>query len=200
MLTPWLYFYTENVFDKVLQDTVDGFDLKPFQYNGVTLKEKSEFITSLLKTTSSEYIIVSDSDIIVKPGLVAYLSKYQKDMTFIAGECKTSFMRLRVCSDVIQFWSSFTTFDIEKFNGSHEFFSDKIVNSDNWDKTSSFYVLQIIPTGLGVELDFAEKIFHMAQHIDFQKYMQYVPQEINPYIYKIQELNFLSYEEMRNTK
>jgi hypothetical protein len=50
---------------------------------------------------------------------------------------------------------------------------------------------------LGKEFDFAEKIFTMAQHIDLQEYMNLVPEEVTPFIYKIQELLFLSYQEMQ---
>jgi hypothetical protein len=57
--------------------------------------------------------------------------------------------------------------------------------------------LKIIPTDLGKEYNFAETVFTMAQYIDFQKYMEYVPEDVVPLIYKIQELLFLTHKEMK---
>jgi hypothetical protein len=37
----------------------------------------------------------------------------------------------------------------------------------------------------------------MAQYVDFQEYMQYVPEDVVPFIYKIQELLFLTHKEMK---
>ena len=44
------------------------------------------------------------------------------------------------------------------------------------------------------EFNMAEKIFSTAQHIDIQSYMQYVKEDIIPYIYKFQELLYKSHQ------
>jgi hypothetical protein len=64
---------------------------------------------------------------------------------------------------------------------------------------SEFNILVLISSGFGKEFDFAEKIFTMAQHIELQPYMQYVPENVIPFIYKIQELIFLTHKEMKKS-
>ena len=155
-----------------------------------------------MKNTSEPYIIFSDSDIIVKPGLSEELNKLKDDMVFLEGpngKLQTGFLYLKVTSDVIEFWNSVTTLEdsILNFKGKWSKFSKNFVTTDTWDNTSKFFVLQVIPTDLGREYNFAEKVFTMAQHIDFQKYMDYVPENIVPFIYKIQELLFLTHNEMK---
>jgi len=115
------------------------------------------------------------------------------------GKLQTGFMYLKVSSDVIDFWNSVTNLEdnLQAFKGTWSKFSKKFVTTDTWDKTSDFYILQVIPTDLGREYNFAEKVFTMAQHLDFQKYMEYVPENIVPFIYKIQELLFLTHKEMK---
>jgi len=155
-----------------------------------------------LRISDAPYIIVSDSDLVVRPGLEAELSGLKDDMVFLSGPDNTftsGFMRLKVSSDVIQFWETVTGLDesLPKFTGSISKFSNKIVSSDTWNRQTDFYVLKVIPTNLGTEYNFAETVFTMAQYMDFQKYMEYVPEDIVPFIYKIQELLFLTHKEMK---
>jgi hypothetical protein len=108
---------------------------------------------------------------------------------------------LKNTSDVREFWSSVTTIEesILDFKGKWSKFSKNCVSTDTWDKASEFSILYLISSGFGKEFDFAEKIFTMAQHIELQPYMQYVPEDIVPFIYKIQELLFLMHKEMKNS-
>ena len=55
--------------------------------------------------------------------------------------------------------------------------------------------MQVLCTNLGKELNMAEKIFNMAQHLNIESYMEYVPENIIPFIYKFQEILHNSYME-----
>lgn len=201
MSIPWLYFYSEELYNKVMQDTVKGFNLKGIQSD--TFADKASKIVEFLRQSDSPYIIVSDSDLVIKPGVENELSDLKDDMVFLSGPSKTfntGLMRLKVSPDVIHFWETITTLDesLPNFKGSISKFSKKFTSSDSWDRQTDFYVFKVIPTNLGKEYNFAETVFTMAQYMDFQKYMDYVPENVVPFIYKIQELLFLTHKEMKN--
>lgn len=208
MSIPWFYTWSNQVFDKVMQDTVKGFDLKPIQSDAITLKERAALVVSSMKSTSEPYILFSISDTIVNSGFASEVSKINCDMAFVDapnGLSQTSLMFLKNSSDVIDFWTSVSTSELtleenlSNFKGVTSKFSSKCLTTDTWDKTSDFSILVLISSGFGNEFDFAEKIFRMAQYVDFQEYMQYVPEDVVPFIYKIQELLFLTHKEMKNT-
>jgi hypothetical protein len=203
MSIPWFYTWSDEVFHKIMQASVSGFDLKPIQSDASSIKDKAELIVSSLKSTSEPYIIFSTSDMIVKPEFLSEISKNDKDMIFIAGpkgELQTGVLYLKNTSDVIDFWTSVESLEsISEFKGKWSNFSDKCKTTETWDKMSEFSLLHLISSGFGKEFDFAEKLFTMAQHIELQPYMQYVPEDIIPFIYKIQELLFLTHKEMKKT-
>jgi len=204
MLIPWFYIWSEPVFHNVLQDTLKEFDLKPIQSDMITIRERADLIVTSLKSTTAPYIVFSTSDIIVKSNFVKELSDITDDMVFLDGPKGTfqpGVLYLKNTSDVQDFWSSLTTIEesILTFKGKLSKFSKKCVSTDTWDKNSEFSILQLISSGFGKEFDFAEKIFVMAQHIELQPYMQYVPEDVVPFIYKIQELLFLTHKEMKKT-
>ena len=209
---PWFYTWSDQVFDKVMQDTVKGFHLNSIQSEVSSLKERAELIVKCLKETTEPQIVFSVSDLIVKPGFLSEVSKITDDMVFIAAvqnkkeTVATDIIYLKNTSDVIDFWSTLAyseTPNLEEslstFKGKHSKFSDKCVSSNTWDKRTEFNVLQLISSGFGKEFDFAEKVFTMAQHIELQPFMEYVPEDIIPFIYKIQELLFLTHKEMKKT-
>ena len=204
MSIPWFYTWSEPVFHHVLQDTLKEFDLKPIQSEISSLKDRAELIVNALSQTTSPYIMFSSSDVIVKPGFTKELSDITDDMVFLDGPKGTfqpGILYLKNSSDVQDFWSSVTTIEetISTFNGKWSKFSKKCVSTDTWDKVSEFSILYLISSGFGKEFDFAEKIFTIAQHIELQPYMQYVPEDVIPFIYKIQELLFLTHKEMKKT-
>jgi hypothetical protein len=204
MSIPWFYTWSDEVFHKVMQDTIKGVDLTPIKSDISTLKEKAELIVKLLKETSAPAMVISVSDIIVKPGFVSEISTLDDEMVFTEGKkgaLETGILYLKNNSDVLEFWMSITTLEesILNFKGKWSKFSNKCQTTDTWDKISEFNTLQLIPSGFGKEFDFAEKIFTMAQHIELQPYMQYVPENIVPFIYKIQELLFLTHKEMKKS-
>lgn len=206
MSIPWFYTWSEPVFDKVMQNTVKGFSLKPIQSDTSSLKERAALIVTSMKSTSEPYILFSISDIIVNQEFAIEVSEINDDMVFIEGvkeTPQTDLMYLRNTSDVLNFWQSVSTSDqtfeeaISNFKGKWSKFSGECLTTDTWDKGSDFKILVLISSGYGKEFDFAEKVFRMAQYVDFQEYMQYVPEDIVPFIYKIQELLFLTHKEMK---
>ena len=202
MSIPWFYTWSEPVFHHVLQDTLKEFDLKPIQSDVTSLTGRAELIVKSLKSTTAPYIVFSVSDVIVKPGFTKELSKLSDDMVFLddtKGTFQPDILYLKNTSDVQEFWSSVTTLEesILDFKGKWSKFSKKCVSTDTWDKLSEFNILLLISSGFGKEFDFAEKIFTMAQHIELQPYMEHVPEDVIPFIYKIQELLFLTHKEMK---
>ena len=206
MSIPWFYTWSESVFHKVMLDTVKGFNLIPIQSEASSLKERAELIVNSLKSTSEPYIVFSASDIIVRSAVASEISSIEDDMVFIGGAnglLQMEFLYLKNSSDVIEFWSSLdeTTLEenISRFKGTWSKFTNKCQTTETWDKISEFNLLVLVSSGFGKEFDFAEKIFTMAQHIELQPYMQYVPEDIVPFIYKIQELLFLTHKEMKKS-
>ena len=204
MPIPWFYTWSEPVFHHVLQDTLKEFDLNPIQSDVTSLTATAERIVNALKHTTAPYIVFSISDIIVKPEFIKELSDVTDDMVFLDGPKGTfqpGVLYLKNTPDVQDFWTSVTTIEesILTFKGKWSKFSKKCVSTDTWDKNSGFSILQLISSGFGKEFDFAEKLFTMAQHIELQPYMQYVPEDVIPFIYKIQELLFLTHKEMKKT-
>jgi hypothetical protein len=202
MPIPWFYTWSEPVFHNVLQDTIKEYDLTPIQSDATSLKDRAELIVNALNSTTAPYIVFSFSDIIVKPGFLKELSDITDDMVFLDGPKGTfqpAVLYLKNTSDVQDFWNSITTIEdtISSFKGKWSKFSNKCVSTDTWDKLTEFNILYLSSSGFGKEFDFAEKIFTMAQYIELQPYMQYVPEDIVPFIYKIQELLFLTHKEMK---
>lgn len=205
MPIPWFYTWSEPVFHHVLQDTLKDFDLMPIQSDVTSLTGRTELIVNALKHSTAPYILFSASDIIVKPDFSKELSDVTDDMVFLdgpKGTFETGVLYLKNTSDVQEFWRSITTIEesILHFKGKWSKFSKKCVSTDSWDKLSEFNILHLISSGFGKEFDFAEKIFTMAQHIELQPYMQHVPEDIIPFIYKIQELLFLTHKEMKKAE
>ena len=204
MSIPWFYVWSEQVFNKVIQNTLTTYNPRPIHSDPSSLSDIAKIIVECFSETTAPYLIFSVSDIIVKPGFSSEISNLEYDMVFLegpCGECQTGLMYLKKSSDVIEFWKSVTVLEesLSSFKGSWGKFSKKCLTTDNWDRTSEFNFLQLVSNNNGKEFDFAEKIFTMAQYIDFQSYMQYVPEDIVPFIYKIQELLFLTHKEMKKS-
>ena len=209
MPIPWFYTWSEPVFDKIMQSSLKGFNLNPIKSDILTLKERASLIVSTLNKSSDPSIIFSVSDLIVKPEFSSEVSRVQDEMVFIEGpngEVQTELLYLKNNTDVLEFWNLVATSDVSNFTeilkgfkGKWSKFSKKSQTTDTWDKIYEFNALVLISSGFGKEFDFAEKIFTIAQHIELQPYMQYVPESIIPFIYKIQELMFLTHKEMKKT-
>jgi hypothetical protein len=121
------------------------------------------------------------------------------------------FMLLRVTDEVLTFWlmvsekmqgggldQEYVNELIQHFPGTHAIFNEHLFTCNStWDGTSDFILMQILCSCLGKEFNMAEKIFNAAQYTNVESYMHLVSEEIIPYIYKFQELLYLSHQEAK---
>jgi len=204
---------------KVLLDTLEG-GLQTDntgQWNFLKLKVLLDTLEGGLQTNSNQYIVFSDIDGIVKKDIYKAIKTYidaNDTMVFLQEDDKinTGFMLLKVCPEVIDFWLRiqkkmnetpenhhvYLNELIKEYKGKWtSFHPQKFTCTTTWDQTTDFSFLLPISSGLGKDLDFAEKLFVSAQHIDIQPYMKYVPESIYPSIYRFQELLYESHQEIK---
>jgi len=187
-------------------------------WNGCTLK--IDLLIEQLEKVDAPYILFTDIDIIAKSDIYTNLKKHIEDeetMVFLqeGKQLNIGFILLKVCPEVIAFWKLVKEKMLEKPGHDQKYVNDLIADyqgkwtrfdnqkftcSNTWDMTTPFSIMQPLSSCLGKEFDFAEKIFSTAQHLDVQPYMQYVPENIIPYIYKFQELLYLSHQEARTAQ
>jgi len=199
----------QSYFDENLYKTE-----KTHPWNGCTLK--IDLLIERLETTDAPYILFTDIDIIAKSNIYNNMKRHIENndtMVFLdeGTHLNIGFILLKVCPDVINFWKKVKLAMIETPGHDQKYVNDLIKDykgswtkfdgqlftcSNTWNQTAEFSVLQPLSSCLGKEFDFAEKIFTTAQHLDVQAYMKYVPEIMIPFIYKIQELIYLSHKEM----
>ena len=208
MPIPWYYTWSDRFFHEVLQHSMkdSAFTLVSIEHTGNPVGFSK--IVSLLENSEQPYIVYSDSDIIVKSDLFKHL-KYHMDaaetMVFLDDESKPcpNFMLLKVCPDVIEFFkkcseSSSLHQAIKEYKGKWALFDNQLFTSSTvWNMKNEFLIMKPLTSNLGIEFDFAEKILTMGQHLSLDPYMQYVHEKIIPYIYKFQEILYLSHQEAR---
>ena len=196
----------QSFFDKNLHQT-EG----THAWNGCTLK--IDLLIERLETSSHPYILFTDIDIIAKNNIYNNLKRHidnDEDMVFLqeGGHLNIGFILLKVCKEVIDFWKLVKSKMLETPGHDQQYVND-LINTyrgkwakfdpnifacyNTWDGITEFSIMQPLTSGLGKELDFAEKIFYSAQFIEIQEYMKYVPEDIIPFIYKFQELLCQSY-------
>ena len=203
----------QSYFDKNLYQT-EG----KHSWNGCTLK--IDLLIEQLEKARESYILFTDIDIIPQSDIYNNLKKHIEDeetMVFLqeGGHLNIGFILLKICPEVIAFWKLVKETMIElpghdqkyvnnliaDYKGKWtRFDNQKFTCSNTWDRTTPFSIMQPLSSCLGKEFDFAEKIFCTAQHLDVQPYMQYVPENIIPYIYKFQELLYLSHQESKTAR
>ena len=206
-------FIEQSVFDKELYQTENA-----HSWNGCTIKV--DLLLERLRTSSAPYILFTDVDLIIKPGVYTTIQPYieqEQTMVFIKeGESGVNigFILLKVCNEVINFWENVKNKMLEipghdqkyvnellsLYSGKWTTFDPQIMTLSNmWNRTTPFVVLQLLSSCLGKEYDFAEKIFNAAQYAEIEKYMEYVPEDIIPYIYKIQEIIIRSHQQAKQS-
>jgi hypothetical protein len=168
------------------------------------------------KDNSDTYILFTDIDIVVKNPIYSILKKYideNYDMVFFKEDpqLNTGFMLLRVSDEVLTFWlmvrekmngggidQVYVNELIQHFPGRYSTFNEHLFTCNTtWNYSTNFLIMQLSCSSLGKEFNMAEKIFNAAQYTNVENYMQYVPEEIIPYIYKFQELLYLSHQEAK---
>jgi len=181
------------------------FTVKPVALEEDFHQKKVDFIIEKLQGPG-DYIVFSDVDIIVKSDIFRNLKQHidnEETMVFLRdGEkLSSSFMLLKVCPEVLEFWNHVKLgISIDELIVSYtgkwsKLDSQKFTSSNSWNMQQQFCIMKPLTSSLGDEFDFAEKMFCMAQHIELEKYMKYVPENIIPFIYKFQEILYLSHKE-----
>lgn len=207
------------------------FDAELYQHEGDKTKhfwygsfiKVDTIIESLEKAQDSNepYILFSDIDVLIRPGLYAQCQPYMKDaydMVFLKeGEhFNIGFMLFRICPEVINFWKgvrlsmmeemdldqAYVNKNLQTFSGKVGHFDKKyVLNNNDWDGVSKEWkFMQILCSCFGKEFNMAEKIFSMAQFMDLQPYMKYVDPAIIPYIYKFQEILIESHKRAQSAR
>jgi len=163
------------------------------------------------------YILFTDVDLVVKPGIYKHLVSYMESgtsMVFLkeGQHLNIGFVLLKVCPDVLAFWEmvkakmveepkhdqGYVNELIEGYPGTYATFDNQVFCCSNtWKGTVPFVVMQPLCSCLGKELDFAEKVFYAAQYTEVQNYMKYVPTDIIPFIYQFQEIIVRSHQQAK---
>jgi hypothetical protein len=210
---------------KPLEIPQSRFDSELYKVDGKHFWEgsliKVDSLLACLRDASANkdrYILFTDIDLIVKPGVYKALEPYMKedyDMVFLKEDAHLNigFLLLKPTEEVIEYWEmirkkmietpgldqNYVNETIHSFSGRFTHFDENIFTcSSTWDTTTNYVVMQVLCSCLGKEFNMAEKIFTMAQNIEMQPYMQYVKPEIIPYIYEFQEYLFRSHQDLNS--
>jgi hypothetical protein len=179
---------------------------------------KIDLLIDKLKAAKEPYILFTDVDVVVKPGIYTKLKDHidkGDTMVFLKeGEhLNIGFVLLKVCSEVLDFWELVkATIDdkgghdqahvndlIKGYPGTWSTFNQKdFTCSNTWDG-GPFLVIQPLCSNLGKEFNFAEKVFYAAQYTKIERYMKYVPEDIVPFIYRFQEILIRSHQQAKKT-
>jgi len=206
-------FIDQSVFDKGLYTIKTEKRVNTNAWQGCLIKVN--YLIDLLKATSKDspsqtHIFFTDADIIVKPGIYNILKPHidaGTSMTFLkeGDHLNIGCMLLKVCSEVVEFWELVKAKVIEnpkhldqgyvndmigEYSGSWSaFHKSHMVCSNEYKGNPDCLLLQILSSNIAKEFHVAEKLFFAAQlGVEMDKYMQYVPGHIIPYIYKFQDL------------
>jgi hypothetical protein len=237
---PWYYMWSQKYafFHHILQDDMKEYNLNlepifldqsvfdsnlykdegKHAWNGFSLK--IDLLIERLKTAQtngSPYILFTDVDIIVKPGIYDRIKPYiesNTSMVFLKeGEhLNIGFILLKVCPEVLSFWELVKAKMVEEPNHDQlyvnqligeypgtwtTFDNQRFTCSNIWDGNTPFVVMQPLSSCLGKEFDFAEKVFYAAQYTNIEPYMKHVPQDIVPFIYRFQEILIRSHQQAK---
>jgi len=187
-------------------------DSKPWNNSRIRIES---ILLSLYESRESQYLLFTDVDILVRPGLHDALKPYMQDgyeMVFSKkddGILGLNFMLLKISEVVKEFWSDihtqmqnvegldrdFVNKSIKNFQGKYTTFDEQVFTTPTrWNQKAEYIMMHMDCSQLGKELNMAEKLFNMAQHIVLEPYMQYVNEDIIPYIYEFQELLYKSHQ------
>jgi hypothetical protein len=203
-------FIEQSFFDAKLHQKEDD-----HAWSGCSMK--IDLLIDKLKTAKEPYILFTDVDVVVKPGIYTGLKDHMDKgdtMVFLKeGEhLNIGFVLLKVCSEVLEFWELVkATIDdkgghdqahvndlIKGYPGTWTTFDRLFCCSNTWDG-GPFLVIQPLCSNLGKEFNFAEKVFYAAQYTKIERYMKYVPEDIVPFIYRFQEILIRSHQQAKET-
>ena len=216
------YRFFHELFQEFMKETT--FIVKPIHIDQLAFDQNAheiekrwiDILINCLENSDTSYIIFSDVDIIVKSDIYKNLRRHVEEnqtMVFLQEGSKLNirYMLLKVCPEVIEFWKRIR----ETMQGSDKCqdhlntlitgysekwskFDDQIFAcSTTWTMERPFSILVLLSSSLGKEMDFAEKIFTAAQHLNVEPCMKYLPENAIQSIYTYQELLYLSYKEAK---
>ena len=208
---PQPIYIEQSYFDRNLYQ-----DEKKHSCNGCNLKV--DLLIERLEKTDQQYILFTDIEIIIQKNIYTNLKHHiEQDQTMVflkeGNNLNIGFILLKVCPEVIEFWKSIKAKIIESpghdqeyvndlitgYNGKWACFDEQLFTCSNiYNYSKPFSIMQPLSSSLGKEMDFAEKIFVSAQHLNIEPFMKFVPENIIPYIYKFQELLYLSHKELHS--
>ena len=234
---PWFYMWSQKYafFHHMLQDSMkeDSLRLEPIFIEQSVFNEnlhkkegqhawsgcaiKIDLLIQRLKEAKEPYILFTDVDLIVKPGIYQHLVPHMEadtSMVFLkeGQHLNIGFILLKVCPDVLSFWEIVKAKMVEEpkhdqtvvneliseYPGTYTDFDNQIFACSNtWEGNVPFVLMQPLCSNLGKEFDFAEKVFYAAQYAEVQDYMKHVPADIIPYIYKFQDIYVRSHQEAK---
>lgn len=244
---PWYFMWSEKYrfFYEIMKNTANqpDFELKPIEVQQAVFDDElyavptehfwygsmikvDMVINSLLEAAalSKPYILFSDIDLVVKPGVHAALQPYlENEMVFLneANEkAGIEFMLLKPTESVIGFWKMVRNRMVgEKgldqdhvndllpsFGGQWAKFDQQTFTSTKtWTGSSPFVVMQLQCSRIGKEegleeqFNMAERLFIAAQHIPMEPYMKYVTTETISFLYTFQEIYIRSHDSASNS-
>jgi hypothetical protein len=244
---PWYFMWSEKYrfFYEIMKDTANQpeFELKPIQIQQSQFDDElytvptehfwygsmikvDMVINSLLEAaaTGAPYILFSDIDLVIKPGVNQALQPYlENEMVFLNetdSKAGIEFMLLRPTDSVIGFWKMVRNIMVGQkgldqdhvndllpsFGGKYAKFDQEIFTSTNaWNGRIPFVVMQLQCSrigkddGLEKQFNMAERLFIAAQHIPMEPYMQYVTTETISFLYTFQEIYIRSHESASNS-
>jgi len=246
MQVPWYFMWSEKYrfFYEIIKNTANQpeFELKPIEVQQSVFDDElyavptehfwygsmikvDMVINSLLEAAalSKPYILFSDIDLVVKPGVNQALQPYlENEMVFLNeadSKAGIEFMLLRPTESVIGFWKMVRNRMVGQKGLDHDhvndllpsfggqwarFDQDIFTSTKTWAGISPFVVMQLQCSRIGKEegleeqFNMAERIFISAQHIDLEPYMQYVTTETISFLYTFQEIYLRSHESASN--
>lgn len=168
---------------------------------------KVDAVIESLEKADSEYILFSDIDILIQPGIYQTCKKYmdeQYDMVYLReGDiCNIGFMLLRTNGEALAFWKNVRTsmeaemdLDqkyvnklIQSFAGKWTWFdTGDMLCYNEWNGQSHYKVVQLLCSNRGKEFNMAEKVVYMSKHMELSNYMQYLSEDVLSYVYSFQD-------------
>ena len=169
---------------------------------------KVNAVIESLEKAETDYIIFSDIDIVVKPGIHGVCKQYMDegyDMVYLreSNFCNIGFMLLRTSGKALEFWKSVRASMEAEMDLDQKYVNKLIANFDGkwakfelrdmicmneWDGESPVKIMQLLCSNLSKEYNMAEKVFYLAQQIELNEYMHYLNEDILPYIYSFQDI------------
>jgi hypothetical protein len=181
-------------------------------WSGCVLKLDLMLERMRLTEHKDQYIVFSDADIYVRPGIGAKLNEYIKDgkdmyflqETFEAKSANIGLMLLKCTEDICKFWEevraevlrdgthdqTITNKYLAKTTLSWKYLDQTCMNSNmvNYTNKNTFLYCQMLCSCRGYEPDMAEKLFGYIGFFSLEPYLAFIPPVIQAFLAKMHEV------------